>query len=197
LIAISPFSIVNGILGVDSQITGHLLSVLDFRVATSSSGPRELIAAQPDDLIDAAGLGPAQGGNRFLCGQDAPFFWDAWDTMPYALEALHTQGRSRVGSPADWAVSVVLLESGPLRARLRVTLPHVGDSEDSWLQQDVLFELGSARIDFLTTVKWDEKHKILKVRQSTAVVLSIRSTRHPRRSAGRVSLDDRCSDGDV
>jgi len=46
---------------------------------------------------------------------------------------------------------------------LRVTMPTLTGRGGSWLEQDVIFEAGSARIDFGTTVHWAEAHRILKV----------------------------------
>jgi alpha-mannosidase len=141
-----------------SKCTGHLTSVLDYR--PDPAAPRE--------IISTSATSTEGGGNRFLLHDDAPFFWDAWDVMPYHREAAVVAGRASAegsGSLSDhpWVVSVTVQEAGPLRARLRVTYPPGSVGRGSSLQQDVVLTWGSALIEFITSVDWHEEHRLLKV----------------------------------
>ncbi|MBD3243193.1 MAG: alpha-mannosidase [Chitinivibrionales bacterium] len=88
--------------------------------------------------------------NRFRMFKDVPSWFDAWDIdsmyreTPVALES-----RARVTVAAE----------GPLLAAVRVerTL------HESPVTQEIRLRRGSRRIDFVTTIDWQERHKMLKV----------------------------------
>jgi len=93
-----------------SKLTGQIVSLLDLRNASGSRcllERAEVIAAQPDDRIGGHGGAGACAGRQSLAMRTGrAFFWDAWDTMPYALEALRTAGRAQ---DRPWAISVAPL----------------------------------------------------------------------------------------
>ena len=88
--------------------------------------------------------------NNFRLYKDVPGWFDAWDIdSQYALTPVD------LPEPA----SVEVIASGPLFAALRVTrrLHH------STLTQEVRLRRHSRRVDFVTTIDWQESHKLLKV----------------------------------
>lgn len=92
----------------------------------------------------------AGAGNAFRLYKDVPNKYDAWD-----LDSMVEQ--MPVETPETAAFEVV--KSSPLVAKLRLTrkLAH------SSLTQVVSLRRGSRRIDFETTVDWQESHRCLKV----------------------------------
>ena len=130
-----------------------------FVTATSRSLENEFLHVQFNDLgeitslIDKeTGRDLAAGeGNSFKMYKDVPAFYDAWDIDPQYVD-------SPVGLPAE--ASLVMGTSGPLVAELKLTRKL---SDLSSLSQVIRLRRGSRRIDFETTVDWQESHKMLKV----------------------------------
>eukprot|EP01041_Mallomonas_annulata_P002668 gene2668-5247_t len=60
---------------------GGILSMIDKRVVVVSFGEREREGCNGREIIDV-GYGI---GNDLVLYEDIPFYWDAWDTMPYHL----------------------------------------------------------------------------------------------------------------
>lgn len=99
-------------------------------------------------------------GNRFDLHQDIPNQYDAWDIEVFYREKCTTPER---------AVQVEAVETGPLRSAVRV----VWEIGKSRIDQKIVLRAGSARIDFVTDVEWQETQKLLKV----AFPVDIRSSR--------------------
>ena len=93
----------------------------------------------------------AAPGNRFDLYDDRPNSYDAWDVDPFYLE---TRQECR---PAE--TCAVILDT-PLRAEVRFERA-VGVA--SRLTQIVRLDAGSGRLEFHTTVDWQEAHRFLKV----------------------------------
>ncbi|GBC03648.1 hypothetical protein RclHR1_05230010 [Rhizophagus clarus] len=91
-----------------------------------------------------------QHGNKFNIYEDIPLFWDAWDVEIYHLQKGHEAGLG----------TVKIIETGPLRASL---LLESKISKTSTLRQVISLTAVSPRIDFDTTVDWDENRQFLKV----------------------------------
>jgi alpha-mannosidase len=92
----------------------------------------------------------AGAGNRLCLYKDVPTMWAAWDLDSMAeLQPVKT----------DEPVSLEIASTGPLIARL--TLQR-GLSK-STVEQAITLRRGSRRIDFDTTIDWQESHKLLKV----------------------------------
>jgi alpha-mannosidase len=89
-------------------------------------------------------------GNRLELYDDDPVAFDAWDIDPYTLET----GRPAV--PAD----SYTVASSPLRAEITF-VRSLGES--SSLVQTVRLDAESRRLEFRTTVDWQESHTLLKV----------------------------------
>ncbi|CAG8529788.1 12341_t:CDS:10 [Funneliformis caledonium] len=89
-----------------------------------------------------------QYGNKFNIYEDIPLFWDAWDVEIYHLQ----KGRE--------AELGTIFETGPLKASL---LLESKITATSTLRQVISLSAVSSRIDFDTTVNWDENRQFLKV----------------------------------
>lgn len=86
----------------------------------------------------------------FTC-EDFPMQWDAWDIDRFYRDTMVPEDRLR---------SRKILDDGPLQFTLR---SEYAIGRRSTLQQDMIFYAHSRRIDFKTTVNWDESHVVLKV----------------------------------
>jgi alpha-mannosidase len=96
--------------------------------------------------------GPAQSvcGNLLQAFRDKPKQWDAWN-IDADFEKEHWD--------LDHADEVKLVESGPLRAVLRVK----NHFQNSTFVRDITVTAGSPRVDVSMTADWHEKHILLKV----------------------------------
>jgi alpha-mannosidase len=89
-------------------------------------------------------------GNMFHLHHDVPNNWDAWDVDIFYRERSTT---------IEGLQTFELVETTPLRAAARV----VRTFGKSRIEQRIVVNAGSARIDFPTVVDWDERQKLLKV----------------------------------
>jgi alpha-mannosidase len=90
--------------------------------------------------------------------ENIPFYWDAWDLMPYHLE----KGRLLNGSAAlTESCEAHIVEPGPFRASVRC---RVRVSENSEVIMHVQLTAFSPLLTFDVEVDWHESRKILKVR---------------------------------
>ena len=88
--------------------------------------------------------------NSFAMYKDVPTRFDAWD-----LDSMYELLPVSLDEPATFEV----LAAGPLVGTLRITRK----LNNSWMMQDVSLRRGSRRVEFKTTLNWQEKHKLLKV----------------------------------
>ncbi|MGW2779719.1 alpha-mannosidase [Streptomyces populi] len=88
-------------------------------------------------------------GNLLQLHPDHPNAWDAWDIDRHYR-------RTRTDLTA--AESVELVESGPLRATVRVTRAF-GSSR---ITQEIALSAASRRLDIVTDIDWRESEKVLK-----------------------------------
>jgi alpha-mannosidase len=97
--------------------------------------------------------GPA---NAFTLYEDRPHTYDAWDIdEQYRMAPLGTID-----------VCEIRREHGPLFDELRV----IGTVGQSSFEQRIRLRTASARLDFITTVDWNERHKLLRVAFPTTLV---------------------------
>jgi alpha-mannosidase len=92
----------------------------------------------------------AAPGNRLCLYKDVPDNWDAWD-----LDSMAEMQPVR----ADEPVTLEILTTGPLVARLALTRK----MSKSSVNQTISLRRGSRRVDFETTLDWQESHRLLKV----------------------------------
>ncbi|MGA9354877.1 MAG: alpha-mannosidase [Terriglobales bacterium] len=121
--------------------TGCMTSLFDKRGHQEALAPAETDTGGPKDKVC---------GNLLQTFVDKPKRWDAWN-IDADFEQQH--------SDLDQADEVKLLESGPLRAVIRIK-KHF---QNSTFIQDVTLNAGSPRVDVKMQVEWHEKHILLKV----------------------------------
>jgi alpha-mannosidase len=92
----------------------------------------------------------AEAGNCFCLFKDIPSAWDAWDIDSIAeLQPV----------PTSEPVCLEILNPGPLVAQLRLTRT----LSKSTISQLITLHRGSRRLEFATTIDWQESHRMLKV----------------------------------
>jgi alpha-mannosidase len=92
----------------------------------------------------------AGAGNRLCLYKDVPDQWDAWD-----LDSMAEMQPVKTDEP----VSLEIISAGPLVARLALKRK----LNKSSLSQVISLRRGSRRVDFETTIDWQESHRLLKV----------------------------------
>ncbi len=127
--------------------------------ATARSLENEFLRAEFNDLGEITSLLDKETGkeiaagalNQFKLYKDVPSWFDAWD-----IDIQYQQ------SPVDLPTqaSLTLIAAGPLVAQLKLGRAL---SEKSTLTQIISLRRNSRRIDFETTVDWQESHRLLKV----------------------------------
>jgi alpha-mannosidase len=121
--------------------TGCITSLLDMRNQTEALALSE---------TDSGGPTTFACGNLLQAFYDKPKRWDAWN-IDSDFEKQHWD--------LDKADEVKLLESGPLRAVIRVK-KHF---QNSTFIQDITMYAGVPRVDVKMQADWHEKHILLKV----------------------------------
>jgi alpha-mannosidase len=127
-------------LKVDSK-SGCMTSLFDKRSGTESLAPAE---------TDTGGPKNSTCGNLLQTFVDKPKQWDAWN-IDADFEDKHWD--------LDKADEVELVESGPLRAIIRVK----NHFQNSTFVRDITMYAGVPRVDVTMQVEWHEKHILLKV----------------------------------
>jgi alpha-mannosidase len=125
---------------IDPQ-SGCMTSLFDKRSGTESLAPAETDTGGPKDRVC---------GNLLQTFVDKPKQWDAWN-IDADFEKQHWD--------LDKADEVKLIESGPLRAVIRIK----NHFQNSTFVRDVTLYAGVDRVDVKTQVEWHEKHILLKV----------------------------------
>jgi alpha-mannosidase len=125
---------------IDPQ-TGCMTSLFDKRSGTESLAPAETDTGGPKTSIC---------GNLLQTFVDKPKKWDAWN-IDADFEKQHWD--------LDKADEVKLIESGPLRAVIRIK----NHFQDSTFVRDVTVYAGVPRVDVKMQAEWREKHILLKV----------------------------------
>lgn len=87
--------------------------------------------------------------NQLVLYEDRPLRWDAWD-----IDIFYEEKPYPVHEIVDWQV----VESGPLRAALEITR-RCGQSS---IRQRICLWRDSRRIDFVTSVDWQERQMLLR-----------------------------------
>lgn len=96
-------------------------------------------------------------GNRLELFDDHPHNWDAWDIDEYYVN-------QKLQGPVVESIERV---EGDARCGLRATIKI---SAMSSMRQDVWLEKDGRRLDFVTNVDWQERHKLLRVVFPTTIV---------------------------
>jgi alpha-mannosidase len=127
-------------LTIDRQ-TGCLTSLWDKRAKREALAPAETDSGGPRNRVC---------GNLLQTFVDKPKDWDAWN-IDADFEKQHTD--------LDQADEVKLVESGPLRAVIRVK----NHFQNSTFVRDMTLYAGVPRVDVKMHADWHEKHILLKV----------------------------------
>jgi alpha-mannosidase len=127
-------------LKIDSQ-TGCMTSLFDKRSGTETLAPAE---------TDSGGPKNSTCGNLLQTFVDKPKQWDAWN-IDADFEDKHWD--------LDKADEVKLVESGPLRAVIRIK----NHFQNSTFSRDITMYAGAPRVDVKMQADWHEKHILLKV----------------------------------
>ena len=101
-------------------------------------------------------LAEGRAGNVFHLHHDRPAEYDAWD-----VDRSYLDDFQELGGP----VTVEVVDAGHGRAEVRFRRAF----GSSALDQTMVLEAGSRRIDFVTDVDWHERHRFLKVAFPVAV----------------------------
>ena len=125
---------------IDPQ-TGCMTSLFDKRSGTEALAPAESDTGGPKTSIC---------GNLLQTFVDKPKQWDAWN-IDADFEKQHWD--------LDKADEITLVESGPLRAVIRIK----NHFQNSTFVRDVTLYAGVPRVDVKMQVEWQEKHILLKV----------------------------------
>ncbi|MGH9497298.1 MAG: alpha-mannosidase, partial [Candidatus Sulfotelmatobacter sp.] len=125
---------------IDPQ-TGCMTSLFDKRAGKESLAPSETDTGGPKTSIC---------GNLLQTFVDKPKQWDAWN-IDADFEKQHWD--------LDKADEVKLVESGPLRAVIRVK----NHFQNSTFVRDITLYDGIPRVDVKMQTEWHEKHILLKV----------------------------------
>ncbi len=88
-------------------------------------------------------------GNQIWAYVDKPRTYDAWDIE---------DGYQHDGSEIDTVVDMAVVESGPLRAAVRVVRAY----RDSRIEQTYRLLAGSRQLDVVTVIDWHERQVLLK-----------------------------------
>jgi len=129
------------------RVTTMLLENEYLRVELNQAGD---ITRIYDKVNQREVLPPGAIGNQFQAFEDRPLAWDAWDIDIFYDDKMWT---------AEAAASVEVLETGPLRATLEVQRRIL----HSHFVQRISLAYNSPRLDFDTTIDWQERHILLKV----------------------------------
>jgi len=121
--------------------TGCMTSLFDKRSGTESLAPA---------ATDTGGPTSATCGNLLQTFVDKPKQWDAWN-IDADFEKQHWD--------LDKADEVKLVESGPLRAVIRIN----NHFQNSTFTRDITLYAGTPRVDVKMQTEWHEKHILLKV----------------------------------
>ena len=125
---------------IDPQ-TGCMTSLFDKRSGTESLAEAETDTGGPNNTVC---------GNLLQTFVDKPKQWDAWN-IDAEFEKQHWD--------LDKADEVKLVESGPLRAVIRIK----NHFQNSTFVGDVTLYAGIPRVDVNMQAEWHEKHILLKV----------------------------------
>jgi alpha-mannosidase len=95
-------------------------------------------------------LTPGSIANQFQAFEDRPKSWDAWDIDIFYDDKLWL---------AEPATSINVIEYGKLRQTVNITRKFL----DSEFTQRISLSRNSARLDFDTSINWQQRHIMLKV----------------------------------
>ena len=151
------FLMENAYIAVRMSARGQIWSILDKRVSPF----REVI-----DSSSAKDPPGSSFGNMLMLYDDVPYFWDAWDVLPYHLQrgrCINNSACSHSSASDIQDIQSVEILFSKSAVTVCITLTHWGDDPRTSLTQRITLNAFSTLLDFDTTVSWFESHKLLKV----------------------------------
>ncbi len=148
--SVMPLTIAEGgapALDTDLVVTSTVLENAYLRAELNDAGD---IIRIYDKAVQREVIPEGAIAGQFQAFEDRPQNWDAWDIDIFFDDKMWT---------ADPATSVEVVESGPLRATLEVRRRIL----NSDYVQRISLSYNSVRLDFDTTIDWQERHILLKV----------------------------------
>jgi alpha-mannosidase len=139
-----------------SAVRAHGLTVENDLVRVTVDAKSGCLTSLYDKKGGGEILAPGACGNLLQAFHDLPREYDAWN-----VDANFEEQRWNI----DHAEEVKLVESGPVRAAVRV----VRKFQSSTFTQDIVVTAGSPRVDVHTVADWREKHVLLKAAFPLAV----------------------------
>ncbi|SFQ38196.1 alpha-mannosidase [Caldicoprobacter faecalis] len=127
------------------KVTPHSMENEFLRIEFNDKG--EIVSIFDKEADRELAAGPC---NSFKMYKDVPSHWDAWD-----IDSMYSLTPVELNEPASFEV----VSQGPLMAILRVKRK----LHNSLMTQDIILRRNSRRVDFVTTIDWQESHKLLKV----------------------------------
>ena len=124
--------------------------VLETPFATVTFDENGGIASFVDRRVDRELRGSGLPLNTLLFGEDFPNLWDAWD-----IDA----DTERKLQPCTALESFDVVADGEVEFRIRTKYRL---SDKTTLEQDMVFYADNPRVDFVTTVDWNDPHRLLK-----------------------------------
>lgn len=120
-----------------------------YRFSTDGRLTSAVLLADGQELLSA----PA---NDLALFEDRPHNWDAWDI----------DEQVRLSPRGGLVVTTIQLSRGPAFSEITLT----GTVGGSRVDQTIRLRPGSARLDFITKIDWQERHKLLRVHFPTNLV---------------------------
>ncbi|MES2706588.1 MAG: glycoside hydrolase family 38 C-terminal domain-containing protein [Verrucomicrobiota bacterium] len=124
---------------------GWVLTNAQLRVRVTAAGTLSSVRDLEADREILSGP-----GNELHLLRDYPNRWNAWDIEASAMDDFEIVGLE---------AAIRTVENGPLLAALEI----VRVFGQSKMTQRLVLRAGSRRVDFETTVDWQERHRVLKV----------------------------------
>ncbi len=135
---------------VDVVLGAQVPALWDTPYYTIQFNEQGEITSLYDKQYEREVIKPGHAGNTFGYYHDRPTLWDAWDIDPQF--ATQSAGRTNL-----------LFSQVIMRGRTGDVLRFRWEVGKSTITQDIYLYTKSRRIDFRTTVDWQESHKLLKV----------------------------------
>ena len=135
---ITPTSLENRFLRVELSTEGDIIGIYD--------------KANQRDVLPAGAV-----ANQLQAFEDRPLNWDAWDIDIYYEDKMMLAGP---------AVEIQIIESGPLRAALRIKRRIL----NSTVTQTISLTHNQPQLDFRTQIDWQDRHTLLKAAFPVAIL---------------------------
>jgi alpha-mannosidase len=165
--SVRSYVVGNGLIEVALSSNGAMESLVDKRTYPPRQVLQQHFKKGKDGTSSTSGSGAGISvGNHYVLYDDIPFYWDAWDVMPYhQMTGRSLNGANMITSVVSDSRVVVLDEH---MAKVEFTLSRWGEMGTA-LIITVTIVAGSPLVEFNMDVFWHEKHKLLKVEFPLAV----------------------------